>query len=102
LLARCAIKVADIVTREPRCCSPDDDVRDVGHVMADNQVRRVPIVDGDGCCVGIVSQADLARAALDAKSISEREIAIVVERISEPRRRPFDHGGRDTAREQRF
>jgi CBS-domain-containing membrane protein len=28
--------------------------------MQQHQIRRVPVVDGGGCCIGIVSQADLA------------------------------------------
>jgi CBS domain-containing protein len=94
-------KVADVITRDPCCCGPDDDVRDVEKIMTDNQVRRVPIVDADGCCVGIVAQADLARAASTGDRVSELEVAAVVERISEPRRPPFDRGAADTL-EQRF
>lgn len=77
-------KVDDVLTRDPCCCSPDDDIHDVERIMADNQVRRVPVVDSEGCCVGIVAQADLARAALEGRRVSEQEVAIVVERISEP------------------
>ncbi|MEO7455530.1 MAG: CBS domain-containing protein [Gemmatimonadaceae bacterium] len=77
-------KVSDVLTRDPRCCSEDADVDEVAHVMKDSQVRRVPIVDAKGKCVGIVSQADLARAAKDGSTVSDREVGIVVERISEP------------------
>jgi CBS domain-containing protein len=86
-------RVADVMTSGPSCCGVDDDVRDVERLMADRQVRRVPIVDADGCCVGIVAQADLARAAQSGDRVSEHEVAIVVERISEPSRRAFDRGG---------
>jgi CBS domain-containing protein len=65
------VRVGDILTSDPTCCNPDDDVRDVERVMADRQVRRVPIVDADGDCVGIVSQADLARA----ERVGEHEVA---------------------------
>ncbi|HEX9483010.1 MAG TPA: CBS domain-containing protein [Gemmatimonadaceae bacterium] len=77
-------KVEDVITRDICCCTPDDDVRAVERVMADQQVRRVPVVDASGCCVGIVSQADLARAALSGGRVSEHEVALTVERISEP------------------
>ena len=89
-------KVGDIITRDVCCCSTDDDVREVEKIMADNQVRRVPIVDADGCCVGIVSQADLARAALDGTRVSEHEVAIVVEHISAPHGGSFDRKAQDT------
>jgi CBS domain-containing protein len=94
-------RVVDVLTRNPDCCGPDDDVRTIERLMTDRQVRRVPIVDADRRCVGIVSQADLARAALDGARLSERELARVVEHISEPPRRRFDDGSRDVL-EQSF
>lgn len=84
-------KVGDLMTSSLNCCRADDDLRDVEQVMVDHQVRRVPIVDADGVCVGIVSQADIARATQGRNQISEREVAVVVERISEPKRVPFEH-----------
>ena len=81
-----ATKVAEVMTASPCCCSPDDDLRKVEKLMVDNQIRRVPVVDDNGACVGIIAQADIARAAVDGQRVSEREIAIVVEAISEPRR----------------
>jgi len=85
-------KVGDVITRDPRCCSADDDLREVEQIMTELQVRRVPVVDSDGCCVGMVSQADLARAASDGQRVSEREVAIVVERISAPRPGSLERG----------
>lgn len=78
--------VRDLMTAGPCCCSSSDDLKDVERTMADRQVRRVPVVDADGCCVGIIAQADLARAAVEDRRVSEHEVAVVVERISEPRR----------------
>lgn len=75
-------KAGDIMTSDPRCCLPDDEVRAVERVMAEQQVRRVVIVDDDGVCVGIVAQADLARAK--APDVTERDVAFVVEQISQP------------------
>lgn len=77
-------KAADIMTADPRCCLPDDELRAVERVMADQQVRRVVIVDDDGYCVGIIAQADLARATELAPDVTERDVARVVERISRP------------------
>jgi CBS domain-containing protein len=77
-------KVSELMTRNAECCLPDDDVEAVGRLMADKQVRRVVVVDDDGYCVGIVAQADLARATKANGEVSDRDLAHVIERISEP------------------
>jgi CBS domain-containing protein len=76
-------RVQDVMSSNPSCCSVDDDVRDVERLMADRQVRRVPIVDGEQRCVGIVAQADIAR---DEKDFDDHEVRQTIERISEPTR----------------
>jgi CBS domain-containing protein len=77
-------RVRDVMTRDPFCCSTDADIKDVERVMAERQVRRVVVVDGDGRCAGMIAQADLALAAERKQEVSDLEVARVVERISEP------------------
>jgi len=74
-------RVADVMTPNPRTVRQDDDVRTVARIMAEEQVRRVPVVDDRGVVVGMIAQADLA---LDDEVVSDREVGRVVERISEP------------------
>lgn len=81
--------VRDVMTPNPFACTPDADLGQVQQAMADRQLRRVPVVDADGCCIGIIAQADLARSA--GEQVSERDVAVVLERISEP---PSDAGPR--------
>ena len=76
--------VRDLMTSDVASCSPDSDVDQVTRVMADRQIRRVLILNADGGCEGIVAQADVARAADRRGEVSAREVARVVERISEP------------------
>ena len=64
------IASSDLVTVEP-----DMDLRDALQKMSDNQVRRLPVVEGDRL-VGIVAQADIARAA------DEEDVGDVVQDIS--------------------
>ena len=53
--------VRDIISRGCATVSPDDDCRRATHLMAEHQVRRLPVVDG-GKVVGIISLSDLARS----------------------------------------
>jgi CBS domain-containing protein len=66
-------RVGDFMTVQPRWCAEHDDIRKVERMMVDHQIRRVPIVEENGCCVGIISQADLARAAIDDRRHRTRD-----------------------------
>ena len=53
-------KVSEAMTANPACCREEDDVDTAMQLMADRQVRRVPIVDDGGRLAGIIAQADVA------------------------------------------
>ena len=78
------LRVRNIMTVAPECCSEDDDVKSVERVMSERQVRRVPIVNADGGVVGIIAQADLARAASAGSKVSDQELTETVASISAP------------------
>ncbi len=71
-------QVRDAMSSNPKTCRPDDDVKDVMQIMADAQVRRIPIVDDGGMVVGIVSQADVVRET-DGERVEK-----TIEKISQP------------------
>jgi len=77
-------KLSELMTPSATSCGPDDDLRDVEQKMAELQIRRIPIVDASGRCIGIISQADIARASATDSPVTEQEIALVVEKISQP------------------
>jgi CBS domain-containing protein len=68
----------DIATRNVVTVDPNEDLDAALQLMARHQVRRIPVVQGDGQLVGVVAQADVAREA-KAKATGE-----VVEEISQP------------------
>jgi len=49
----------DVMTTPAITISPDATVVEASRVMIDRSVKRLPVVDADGCLVGIVSRADL-------------------------------------------
>jgi CBS domain-containing protein len=53
--------VSELMSDGIVCAHEDDDVQAVAQRMSEEQVRRMPVVDGDDRLVGIVSLGDLAR-----------------------------------------
>jgi CBS domain-containing protein len=76
--------VGDIMTPNPDRVTPDDDIERVEKLMSERQIRRVVVVDETGECVGIIAQADLARAAKRGNDPSPKEMVDVLENISKP------------------
>jgi CBS domain-containing protein len=72
-----AIKAGDIASRDVVTVRPDDNLDEALRLMAQHQVRRLPVVD-DGQLVGMVAQADVAQEA------KEKDVGHVVEEISRP------------------
>ena len=53
-------KVDAVMTRKVVTCHVEDDLQKALDAMAENQLRRIPVVDGDHKIVGIIAQADVA------------------------------------------
>jgi CBS domain-containing protein len=70
-------KVEEVASENVVTIDPQQDLDEALRLMAEHQLRRLPVVEEDGKLVGIVSQADVARQG-DTKSTGE-----VVEQISE-------------------
>jgi CBS domain-containing protein len=54
------VTAGQLVQAEPVTIGPAADVDEVLHLMADNQIRRLPVIDNQQV-VGMISEADLAR-----------------------------------------
>ena len=71
--------VRDAMTTNPAACRMEDDVEKALELMAERQVRRMPVVDEAGRLRGIIAQADIATRINRDKQTGE-----LVEAISEP------------------
>jgi CBS domain-containing protein len=70
--------VGDAMTDDLVYCHADQDTAEAAQLMADRQIRRLPVIDQDKRLVGIVSQGDLATRTDDDDLVGQ-----TVEEISE-------------------
>jgi CBS domain-containing protein len=70
-----ATTVGEIASKDVVTIGPDQDIAEALGLMASKQVRRLPVVEGE-TLIGVVAQADVARAA------DERRVGETVEQIS--------------------
>jgi acetoin utilization protein AcuB len=70
------------MSRHPITVNPDVPIDEALHIMRENKVRRLPVVDKQGKLVGIVSEKDLLYASPSpATSLSIHEIHYLVSKI---------------------
>ncbi len=72
------LTVADCMSKPCVTVTADMSIEACSRIMEENKIRRVPVVDADGSCCGIVALADIA---LHAKRSVAAEI---VKEVSEP------------------
>jgi len=68
----------DAMTPAAVAVSQDAEIEDAARAMQKNRLRRVVVVSGDGCCVGMLALADVADA------LPERQSASVLKQVSRP------------------
>ncbi|HBN85662.1 MAG TPA: CBS domain-containing protein [Clostridiales bacterium] len=71
-------KVGDIMSVDITTVTPDTEVANVGKVMADKQVRRIPVIENDRL-VGMVAIGDIA-----VRGMYDAEVAEALAEISIP------------------
>jgi CBS domain-containing protein len=75
--------VRDVMSERVYYCFEDDDVEQAARIMAEHQVRRLPVLNRAKRLVGIVALADLAMAPGEA---SHHALQGVSEPTNQPRR----------------
>jgi len=63
------VKVASCMSSPAVTCHPEDLLETAVELMTENRIRRIPVIDENGTCVGIISQADLVSRASGMESI---------------------------------
>ena len=77
------IPIGEAMARQVYTCRPDDAIEDAERLMSRQQIRRLPVVDGEGHPVGMVSLGDIARCTARK---GDAEVAQSLAEISKPRR----------------
>ena len=70
-------RVGELASKDLVTVDPQQGLEEAARLMAEHQVRRLPVVEEDGRLVGILAQKDLAEAGYDTLT------GEVVERISQ-------------------
>jgi len=65
-------RVREVMTPSVRYCFDDEEVEDIAESMADQQVRRLPVVNCDKRLVGVVSLGDISTGQSPQVSRSAR------------------------------
>ncbi len=71
-------KIESLMSRNIVTCHPDDDLQKALDIMAEHQLRRLPVVDENGRIRGIIAQADIA-----TRSDQPNKTAELVKEISQ-------------------
>ena len=70
--------ISDIMTTNVFTCNVDQSIYEVQNQMAQNQVRRIPVVDNGEKLVGIVTLGDIAR---NGREIGQENVCTTIENI---------------------
>jgi CBS domain-containing protein len=91
-----SMKLADVMSSHVRCARESDDVDQVLSEMAEAQIRRLPVVDGNQRLVGIVSLGDIAAKGGE----DEAEVGMSLGDISTPAEPDRTEGGSSQSQSQ--
>lgn len=70
-------KLSELMSKNPFTCKAEDDLLKAEQYMKQHHIGRIPVVDQNGRCVGIISQADIALKGGQPQEVYEtfREVA---------------------------
>jgi CBS domain-containing protein len=75
------IRVSRAMSKEVHCCAPSDSLIAAEEQMRSQQVRRLPVLDGDSRLVGMVSR----HVGRKGRAVSAEEITVTLAAVSRAR-----------------
>lgn len=76
----------ECMTPDPVTCYAEDDAHKVLALMAEHQVWRIPVVDGNNCIIGVIAMSDLIRHV----AVNARDLYMVTNRIYETKAKAWE------------
>jgi len=60
------VPIGEIASKDVVTVDPEQSLEEAARLMAEHQVRRLPVTEEDGKLVGVLAQADIAQTGHDA------------------------------------
>ncbi len=70
------LNARDVMTDEVEAVTPEEPVREIIHLMAKKQVRRVPVVDRQDRLLGLISMVDIANRAEKDEELQDAMVQV--------------------------
>lgn len=68
------IKIKDIMTKDPFTVSPDCTVEETAELLMEHKISGVPVVDGGGRVVGVITRDDLFKVLISLSGLGKHGI----------------------------
>jgi CBS domain-containing protein len=76
------ILVNEAMAHEPIAAAPETPTDELERIMADHQIRRVPVIDERGAPIGMVSLADLALESVQPDTVIKHGVAKIAHTLA--------------------
>jgi CBS domain-containing protein len=86
------LMVSDLMRKDVVSVRPEDSARTVARILADSEISGMPVTDGGGRVVGVVSATDLVRLAADEGDVHLSSVSVRadIDRSPDPDADPDD------------
>jgi acetoin utilization protein AcuB len=78
------LQVGEIMSQNPMSVSADDTVEHAAQIMLDHTISGLPVVDGGGHLVGIISQSDVFRAFMHITGVLQDGVQFALRLPDQP------------------
>ncbi len=70
------LSVSDVMTPRPITISPDTTIERAALIMMERKIGGLPVVDGIGSLVGILTEEDVFRALVEVTGVAKRKVRV--------------------------